>query len=42
MAYIEFDRVCKLYPPATRALDNMSFTVEKGELCVIVGLCGAG
>lgn len=42
MAYIEFDRVCKLYPPATRALDNMSFTVEKGELCVIVGHSGAG
>ena len=42
MAYIEFDSVCKFFPPDTHALDNMSFSVEKGELCVIVGHSGAG
>ena len=45
MAYIEFDGVCKIYKSGENsiyALDHMSFTVEKGELCVIVGPSGAG
>lgn len=45
MAYIEFDGVCKIYKNGENsiyALDHMSFTVEKGELCVIVGPSGAG
>ena len=46
MAYIEFENVMKLYNTGTeseiRALDGMTFTVEKGELCVIVGPSGAG
>ena len=45
MAYIEFENVSKLYMQGEseiRALDGMSFTVEKGELCVIVGPSGAG
>ena len=45
MAYIEFDEVCKIYKSGESsiyALDHMSFTVEKGELCVIVGPSGAG
>lgn len=45
MAYIEFDNVGKTYGSGEneiRALDGVSFTVEKGELCVIVGHSGAG
>lgn len=45
MSYIEFDNVCKIYKSGAgevRALDGVSFTVEKGELCVIVGHSGAG
>lgn len=45
MAYIEFDNVSKIYKSGEqeiKALDGISFTVEKGELCVIVGPSGAG
>ena len=45
MAYIEFRDVCKIYGSGEqeiRALDNITFDVEKGELCVIVGPSGAG
>ena len=45
MAYIEFDNVSKIYKSGEheiRALDKMSFSIEKGELCVIVGPSGAG
>ena len=44
-AYITFDKVCKYYgskTQPTKALDEMSFTVEEGEFCVIVGPSGAG
>lgn len=45
MPYIEFDHVVKEYDTegvGIRALDEASFTVEKGELAVIVGASGAG
>ncbi len=45
MAYIEFDNVTKCYgSDATeiRALDGASFSVEKGELAIILGASGAG
>ena len=45
MAYIEFDRVVKEYPSGRttiRALDEASFTAERGELTVILGQSGAG
>lgn len=45
MAYIEFDRVVKEYPSgrtAIRALDEASFTADRGELTVILGQSGAG
>ena len=45
MAYIEFRDVSKIYTMGQtqiRALDHISFAVEKGELCVIVGPSGAG
>ena len=45
MAYIEFKDVSKVYRMGQTeipALDHISFSVEKGELCVIVGPSGAG
>lgn len=45
MAYIEFEKVCKIYKSGDHeifALHDMSFTIEEGELCVIVGPSGAG
>ena len=45
MSYIEFKDVSKIYTMGQtqiRALDHISFAVEKGELCVIVGPSGAG
>lgn len=45
MAYIEFARVVKEYPSGRttiRALDEASFTADRGELTVILGQSGAG
>ena len=45
MAYIEFDRVVKEYPSGRttiRALDEASFTADRGELTGILGQSGAG
>ena len=45
MSYIEFDKVSKIYQMGEveiKALDEMSFTVEKGEFVVILGASGAG
>jgi putative ABC transport system ATP-binding protein len=45
MAYIEFKDVRKIYKTGSvnvTALDGCSFSVDKGELCVIVGQSGAG
>ena len=45
MAYIEFDSVYKEYITGevkVKALDNASFSVDKGELVVILGPSGAG
>lgn len=45
MAYIEFKDVTKQYKTGEtiiKALDGASFTVEKGELAVILGSSGAG
>ncbi len=45
MAYIEFNNVIKEYNTegaAIRALDGASFSIEKGELAVILGSSGAG
>ena len=45
MSYIEFREVRKIYKTGSvnvTALDGCSFTIEKGELCVIVGQSGAG
>ncbi|MBQ9512109.1 MAG: ABC transporter ATP-binding protein [Lachnospiraceae bacterium] len=45
MAYIEFNHIVKEYntgETAIRALNDASFSVEKGELAVILGASGAG
>ena len=45
MPYIEFKNVCKEYKMGEviiKALDNTNFSIEKGELVVIVGPSGAG
>ena len=45
MAYISFDNVCKYYKMGQNviaAADGLSFSVEKGEFCVVVGPSGAG
>lgn len=45
MAYIEFRNVCKRYGTAdnpVHALKDASFTIEEGELAVILGASGAG
>lgn len=45
MAYIELKNVTKQYrmgEVTINALAGVNFTVEKGELCVVVGPSGAG
>lgn len=45
MAYIEFNHVTKEYitgETSIKALNDASFTVEEGELAVILGSSGAG
>ncbi len=45
MAFIELKDVRRIYPSGggeVRALDGVDLTVEKGELCIIVGPSGAG
>lgn len=36
------ERLTKIYPDGTRALSEVSFTVEDGEFMAIIGLSGAG
>ena len=43
--FVEFDGVCKYYQMGETqiaAADHISFTIEKGEFCVILGPSGAG
>ena len=45
MSYIEFDSVCKDYitgEVVVHAADHVSFSIDKGELCVIYGNSGSG
>ena len=45
MSFVEFRDVSKIYTMGStkiKAADGVSFTIEKGEFCVIVGPSGAG
>ena len=45
MGYITFENVCKHYQTGdtvVKAVDNVNFTIEKGEFCVVLGPSGAG
>ena len=45
MSYIEFDKVSKIYKMGEveiKALDEVSFGIDKGEFVVILGASGAG
>lgn len=45
MSYITFEDVCKDYPAGdsvVHAADHVSFEMEKGEFCVVLGPSGAG
>ena len=39
---LEIQHLTKVYEDGTRALDDVSFTVEDGEFVVIIGLSGSG
>ncbi len=44
-AFVQFENVTKIYKTGSvevKALSNVSFKIEKGEVCVIVGESGAG
>lgn len=45
MSYVEFQNVTKIYrvgEVTIPALNRVDFTIEKGEICVVVGASGAG
>lgn len=45
MSYISFREVCKDYPAGdtvVHAADHVSFEIEQGEFCVVLGPSGAG
>ncbi len=39
---IKFDRVSKLYPGGSRALSDVSFSIERGSMVFLTGHSGAG
>jgi multiple sugar transport system ATP-binding protein len=42
MAQVEFDRVSKIYPDGTRAVNDMNLDIRDGEFMVLVGPSGCG
>jgi multiple sugar transport system ATP-binding protein len=42
MAGVSFDQVSKVYPDGTRAVDEISLSIEDGEFMVLVGPSGCG
>jgi phosphonate transport system ATP-binding protein len=39
---LSIERLTKIYPNGTKALDDVSLTVERGEFLVLIGLSGSG
>ena len=39
---LKFDRVSKIFPDGTKAVDNVSFEIEEGECVTFVGPSGCG
>jgi len=39
---LKFDKVSKIYPDGTRAVDDVSFEIEEGECITFVGPSGCG
>lgn len=39
---IKFDKITKIYPPSTKALDNVSFEIKSKEFICLAGRSGAG
>jgi multiple sugar transport system ATP-binding protein len=42
MAQVTFDRVSKIYPDGTRAVNNINLGIQDGEFMVLVGPSGCG
>lgn len=42
MALLEFQNVSKSYDNVTKALSDITFSIEKGEFVSIIGPSGAG
>ena len=42
MAGVTFDRVSKIYPDGTRAVNEINLDIEDGEFMVLVGPSGCG
>ncbi len=42
MAFLEFRGVSKVYPPGVRALEDVTFSIGRGEFVFIQGATGAG
>src|ERR1043166_9314458 len=42
MAQVAFDRVSKIYPDGTRAVNDVSLDITDGEFMVLVGPSGCG
>jgi phosphonate transport system ATP-binding protein len=41
-AFLVIEDLVKVYPGGTRALDRISFSVQRGEFVVLIGLSGSG
>ena len=42
MKALEVKNISKIFPDKTKALEDISFSIEQGEFCVIAGSNGSG